>query len=230
MKRIVSMAVMLVMMMPMFSQIVDDPYTVFNHKVFVNAGNKYPITGIWSKEKPSEVSLMSIFHRQNGSNKVYIFLRNEEECNIWINNLKEMKDLFYKYDSIAIENNVTSKIEKNVSERFSFKGYYGEGVALRADVKPITPQKTTNACSTAVLYTYENGHSYMILYLLDYYLNRSFIVWKFESENDFDEIIRALNWSDFESVLNEQVQKYTDEQDAIKNAQNKQKKEQSLFD
>lgn len=207
-------------------------FQVFNHTSFTNQNKTYPITGVWCPT-PKEIdkyNIMCIFCKKYYSSSYYIMLPTESHNKSWINNLTGMKELFLKNDKIAKENGVTSDINKNVSDKFSFEGFYGEGPGY--SYGPIVKEYSGKGHEFAVfvLYKYKDGKSSIEMHIGDYYLNSSDLVWKFESLDDFDQMINALNWSNFMATFNDQVKGYKEQQEAANAAAKKQQEESSLFD
>lgn len=217
---------------PSHAQLIDDGFLIFQHTTLINQGKKYPITGIWSPKAIDQYDIMCIFHYRYYSTENYFMICSESQSNSWTTSLTGMKELFLKNDQIAKENGVTSKIEKNVSDKFTFSGFYGEGPARYANRGPLVKEYSGRgyAYTIYVIYKFENGQSSMELHLGDFYLGKSSLVWTFSCAEDFDNIIRALNWSDFMMAFNNQVKQYQNQQNAAKAAAEKQKNESALFD
>lgn len=217
---------------PSLSQKVDRDFKIFEHTSFNNASVKYLITGIWNPREINKYNVMCIqaylpYHEKN-----YFIIPNERCADDWAKSLKDMKALFLKNDSIAKANNVTSEINKNVSEKFNFSGYYGEGISVASINGPIVKKYSNKGYeySVFVLYKYKNGQSNMEIHIGDLYLRRTDKVWAFACAQDFDDMIKAIKWSNFISAFNSQVREFKEQQDAKKAATEKQKKEDSLFD
>lgn len=215
---------------PSHAQRIDDGFSIFQHTTLINQGKKYPITGIWSPNAIDRYDIMCI--SRGYSTDWYFMICSESQSNSWTTSLTGMKELFLKNDQIAKENGVTSKIEKNVSDKFTFSGFYGEGPAEYAIRGPLVKKYSGRGqeYTIYVIYKFENGQSSMELHLGDFYLRKSSRVWTFSCAEDFDNIIRALNWSDFMMAFNNQVKQYQDQQNAAKAAAEKQKNESALFD
>ena len=235
-KLLLSVLFVLISVVPSFSQRIDSDFKVFNHTSFTNKGKTYPITGVWCPKQIDRYNIMCIFHKEEYSTKYFFMISKESQCETWTNSLTDMKELFIQYDQIAKENEVTSEIKKEVTDKFSFEGFYGEGVGQYIDrgtlVKELSGRSsiTDKKYSILVWYNYIDGQSSMELRLADYYLGKWFQVWEFRSVEDFDNIINALNWTAFMAALSEQVEEYKDLQNAAKAAEDKQKQERALFE
>lgn len=217
-----------------FSQKVERDYKVFEYTVINNARNKFPVTGVWCPKDIKGCNIMCIQTSLPGYRKKYLFIESEKYANVWVENLAAMKALFLKNDSIAKKNGVTSEISKNVSEKFDFLGQCGESLTIYAASYrgPIVKKYSGNGYEYGffVLYFYINGKSRMELHKGDFYLNNTEKVWTFESAEDFDEVIKAFNWSNFFNAFNGQVKEYQKQQDQIKAAEAKKQQESDLFD
>ncbi len=216
-----------------FSQQVDQYYRLFNYKSFYNSGKNYKITGIWCPSRIDQYNIMCIqAHEEYDTPKQWIMIPQQGMAESWISNLIAMKELLIKNDSIAKANGVTSNIQKKVSDKFNFSGFVGEGVARSSIMGPIKKSysgRDQEYC-VIVLYKYTDGKSSMELHIGDYYLQSTKLLWTFNKPQDFDEIIDAMNWSDFYAAFNKQVNEYKQQQEAVKDAAEKQKNESALFD
>lgn len=228
MKHLLCAFLLVISVMPSFAQHFSRPeYRIFAYSSFNNANKKFSMTGVWNTERIADFSIMCI--KRDAYAKDYFFICNESQCNTWIKSLVGIRDLFAKNDSIAKANGVTSDISKNISDKFTFAGLYGEGDMNHG---PITKNYNGRgfAADIRVLYLYKNGHSSMELYLWDYHLNSAKKVWTFDSVESFEDMINALKWSSFEAALNTQIREYTEQQRAANAAKEKQNKESQLFD
>lgn len=226
-KQLLSILFVLMLVTPSFSQNFPSSFRIFEHKSFMNAEKSFPITGAWNPDKIDNYNIMCVFCEKYYSDKNYIFICNERQCDSWINSLTAMKELFLRNDQIAKENNVTTDIRKDVSEKFSFAGLYGTGM----DSSPIVKEyrERGDKYTIVVVYVYEEGKSSMELRVGDYTLGKSRLAWTFNNVQDFDNIINALRWSDFMETFNNEVKKYKDQQEAAKAAAAKKKADEDLF-
>lgn len=211
---------------------VDSDFRIFQHTSFYNSVKKVPILGVWNPKEISKYNIMSIYSEEFSGDSYYFIICSEKQCNTWINSLQGMKELFIKNDMIAKENGVTSDIKKNVSEKFSFEGLYGVGIGRYSRYGWIVKQYSGSgyAYCINVIYKYSRGQSSMELQIGDYYLNQLRLIWTFKSLEDFDNIINAINWSDFKASFNNQVREYKEQQEAANAEAERKKKEEALFD
>lgn len=212
--------------------VVDSDFRIFKHTSFYISGKKVPITGVWKPTEISKYDIMCVYSDVFNGDTYYFIICNEEQCNVWLNSLQGMKELFSKNDQIAKENGVTSDIRKNVSDKFSFDGLYGVGITSYSTYGWIVEQYSGRGYEycISVLYKYSQGQSSMELHLGDYYLGKSRLIWTFKSLDDFDNIINAFNWSNFMTSFNHQVREY-EEQQRVANAEAERiKREEALFD
>lgn len=158
----------------------------------------------------------------------YIMFCSESECETWKKNLVEMKNYFHKYDSIAKVNSVSADVVKNLTEQFSFNGYYYN---CGNTVYPIVKEpNSSESAEMAVKYIYHNNKSEMALNLTDHNISHRYLVFIFEKEEDFDGLINALDWSKLEQRVkaDKDVQ---DKRDAEERERlDKATKERALFD
>lgn len=218
---------------PLFSQKIDSEFRVFNYTSFNNSGHKYKISCIWCPEKIDNYSIMCIqAHEEYAATKNYLMLPKQSMAESWTENLTAMKELFIKNDSIAKDNAVASDIKKNISDKFDFTGIFGEGITRYSIYGPIKKNYSGSGYEycVIVLYKYTAGQSSMELYIGDYYLNHTQLLWTFNNVQDFEVIINAINWSNFDEAFNKQVSEYKQQQEAVKAAAEKQKNESALFD
>lgn len=109
---------------------------VFDYSTFTNGINyigarirprTFHIKGMISPSAIDKCNILCLetpFRDGNrGSN--YFILPNKKVCDIWVSALTGMKELFLKNDQIAKENNVIADVKKDVSDKFSFDGFYG---------------------------------------------------------------------------------------------------------
>ncbi len=211
---------------------VDSGFHIFNYASFYVSGKKVPITGVWNPTEISKYDIMCIYSEVFNGDTYYFIICNEKQCNAWLNSLRSMKELFGKNDQIAKENGVTSDIKKNVSDKFSFDGFYGVGLSRYSTYGRIVEQYSGRGYEYCiyVLYKYSQGQSSMELHIGDYYLGKSRLIWTFKCLDDFDNIINALNWSDFMTAFNHQVRKYEEQQKATNAEAERKKREEALFD
>lgn len=236
-KLFISLFIILTAAAQSFSQeVAGTDFRVFNYSSFINSSKNYPITGMWNPLEIDRYSIMCIRYTEAYYAKEFVFICNEEQCNSWINSLTEMKELFLRNDRIAKENGVTSEINKDVSDKFTFEGFCGEGIhadgSARYGGRIVKPDSAKGEVfSIYVIYLYQEGKSLMRLYIKNHYLSSGAkLVWTFSSVQEFDEMINAINWSNFKEAKNTQVEEYLGRQNAAKAAADKQKREEALFD
>ena len=167
----------------------------------------------------------------NSAESYYFYIPNEKICNVWLSALTGMKELFLKNDKIAKDNNVIADVVKNVSDKFNFDGWYGELTSsqwysgwpvVKKYSEEIYNKYGYNDAQQAVIsvvYYYQNGKSTMVL--STYGGN-----WTFNKAEDFDEVIKIFNWSNFMKAIDEQAQEIKRQQ-AL---EAKKKQQQALFD
>lgn len=234
-KLLLSFLFVLVSVFPSFSQKTDSGYKVFDHTSFTIQGKTYPITGVWCPDQIDKYNIMCVFHYEYYGDKYFFMFPRESQCETWIKSLTDMKELFVQYDQVAKENEVTSEIKKDVTDKFSFEGFYGEGPGRYTNYGRLVKESDGDDAREirnpiSVLYNYKDGQGSMVLRVGDYVTRKWTTVWEFRSVDDFDSIISALDWSAFKATFNKQVKKYTDQQNAAKAAEDKQKQESALFD
>ena len=212
--------------------VVDRGFRTFKHTGFYISGLKVPIIGVWNPSEISKYNIMCVYSDVFNGDPYYFIICNEKQCNAWINSLLAMKELFSKNDLIAKENGVTSDIKKNVSDKFSFGGLYGKGPSSYSTSGWIVEQYSGRGHEycISILYKYSQGQSSMELHLGDYYIGKSRLIWTFNTLDDFDNIINALNWSDFMTEFNHQIREYEEQQKAANAEAERRKKEEALFD
>lgn len=238
-KYFLSLLIVFISAVPSFSQKlgrgVGVDLQLFEYKSFKNSNDIFHITGIWDTRAIDKYCIMCIpqipQNKLSAYDQEFVFICSEGQCDSWINSLTKMKELFVRNDQIAKDNGVTSEIKKNVSEQFTFSGFCGEGIP-QFQTGPIVKQYGGHGYEYAVLviYKYQNGESLMELRIGDFYLNKSFLRWTFRSVEEFDEMINALNWDNFEQAKEEQVRKYLEQKMQQEAAAEKQKEEEALFD
>lgn len=151
----------------------------------------------------------------------YIAIPNEQIYNIWHSSFTGMKELFIKNDQIAKENNVTTEINKDVTDKFRFEGFF----ASLWNMSVYAIDRGNWPFHIKVEYRYSRGKSSMVFYVKhgDSDGTKWESIFVFESVQDFDEIIEPLSWTKFKNACNEQIQE-------IKNKEEKEKSDAALFD
>lgn len=204
---------------------------LFNHSSLTLENKNYPILGMWS---PSDHNghIMCVYAKKDWDTYYFLMICNGSQAKTWISSLNDMKELFLKNNQIAKDNGVSSDITKDVSDKFSFDGLYGNGIGRYDEWGPIVQKYSGQGgyeYTIRVIYKYKSGQSTMELHVMDYG-KRSNLIWVFKSREDFDTIINALNWDDFMAAYYHQLQEYQNQQNAAKTAQERQKNESALFD
>lgn len=221
---------------------------VFEYSTFTNGianigartrPRTFHMKGIISPTAIEEYNILCLETTYNGGNSGgdYFIIPNERICNIWISALTGMKELFLKNDQIAKENSVTSDVKKDVSDKFVFDGFYGKLTSNSFDFDLIVDEyndeyrkkygyQDSSQNKVGVFYLFEDGKSSMALRLANYYTRVYHTIWTFNSVEDFDEIINALNWSNFMQAINAQAQEIKQQQDIEARKQ----REQALFE
>lgn len=219
---------------PLIPMVVTSNPLTFTCSNFVISDKTYPVSGIWCPADVEKYSIMCISNGKKGSYREYFYIFNKEQADIWTKSLTGLKELFISYENIAKENDVTTDIEKEVTDKFEFAGQYRNMTIIKQDNpadKSIAQilQAKKNTAQIRSFYLYKNKVSSIEVYAEDLYNGEVSFFWKFRSVQDFDELINAINWERFMAEKNEQVQSYIAKQNAVKAAEEKSQKERELF-
>lgn len=196
--------------------------TDFEYCSFINAGNVYKLVLSIPFLDPDTHSCMYLYVDFNG---VYMTFEGEigdnHPINRWANTLTEMKELFIKNDKIARDNNVTTDITKDISDKYPFYG-------------PMhLPDGGRTGIESKVLYKYIGGASSMELEVSNAFDSSNFH-WVFSSVQDFDAFINAMDMTKINDAYQKHLVEYRAERqrqkEAEKLAREKVKQENALFD
>ncbi len=184
--------------------------------------NDVAFSGFLSPTAIDQYNTMLIHCKHYSDGYYYIAIPNENTCNVWLSSLTGMKELFLKNDQIAKENDVIADINKDVSDKFSFEGFF---VSLwNYNVYIIGGGRWP--VQIGVEYRYINRKSSMVLSVKqegDYKWSQ---ICTFNSIQDFDNMINAVTWSNFMEVFETQVQEIKKQQQI----EAKKKADAALFD
>lgn len=226
MKKIaLSILAVLLFIEPSFSQDLGSDYQVFPVSTFENSGKTIHVLGAWSPSREDDYVLCI----KDKSMDQYIIIRSSEEYFRWETTMSTMKYKLIEYDDIAKKNNVTSEIEKNLTDEFRFTALYFESKWYKYQIA----YKSTYGewdYNLATLYNYKDGQSYMGIYLSRPYKGWSHLLWTFRSAEEFDSMMDAISWSNFRKKVKELQEQNKERQNAAAAAAAKQKSESALFD
>lgn len=209
---------------PFIPMVVKSNPLTFTCSSFVNSNKAYPVSGIWCPAEVEKHSIMCISNGQQDPYRKYFYIFNKEQSDIWTNSFTGLKELFISYENIAKENGVTTDIQKEVTDKFEFAGQYGSQTIVKE-----YNWENDETVQIRPIYLFKNNVSSIEVYVEDFYLHKVSLLWTFRNVQDFDELINAINWERFMAEKNEQVQRYTAEQNALKAAEDKAQKERELF-
>ena len=197
---------------------------------YTKAGSaEVEIRGIISPSEIDTYHVLLMRCRSYSDGNYYFAIPDEKTCNVWVSALTGMKELFIKNDKIAKENNVIADVNKFVSDKFNFEGYfvslYTKNVdAINGGLWPVR---------IGVEYRYISGKSSMVMYMKQENAQRPSYSEKkwtyfcvFNSVQDFDEMINAITWENFMKAFNAQAQEIKQQQELEARKQ----REQALFD